>query len=327
MRTLRYPVIEMANRSASTELHFVDSADEIRESLQHFVAEANLHAELVRNLISHTTYWVYDPRAKSFGPSKFVGFRDMDFSRYEMERSRGEAGTPFDGHRTRTRIEQVLAIPYAPNARFSTALRAWVESIFPDPPYALAGVDTSKWLFASLPGKAKPQDWSDAEVKETVADYMQMLHAELAGEPYNKTAHRTALLKRLPNRNASAVEFKHENISAILHQMGLPYIDGYKPRGNYQGALKAAIEAQLLDNPKLAKAVQGDLDTPVGQPPDASAVRLEDIEVPPRKAPRRIRRERSGPRQASRIGRWRTPPTVTWASKGRNSYVSWKFAI
>jgi len=40
-------------------------------------------------------------------------------------------------------------------------------------------------------------DWSREEVAETVADYFAMLAAELSGVPYNKAAHRRALIKRL----------------------------------------------------------------------------------------------------------------------------------
>jgi len=43
-----------------------------------------------------------------------------------------------------------------------------------------------------------------------------MLAAELAGAPYNKAAHRRALLPRLQNRSEQSIEFKHANISAAL---------------------------------------------------------------------------------------------------------------
>lgn len=100
---------------------------------------------------------------------------------------------------------------------------------------------------------------------------------------YNRTDHRNALLKLLPNRNGPAVEFKHCNISAVLLRMGLPYIDGYKPRGNYQAALKVAVAAYLSQQPEMTKAVRGGLDQPVATPPDGSKFRLTDIEVAPPK--------------------------------------------
>ena len=38
-------------------------------------------------------------------------------------------------------------------------------------------------------------------------------------------------------RTDPSIEFKHSNISAVLVERGQPYIDGYKPRGNYQRML------------------------------------------------------------------------------------------
>ena len=75
--------------------------------------------------------------------------------------------------------------------------------------------------------------WSREEVDLIVADYFLMLRAELAGEPYSKAEHNRALQPLLDGRSKSSVEFKHQNISAVLVGMGLPYIDGYKPARNY----------------------------------------------------------------------------------------------
>ncbi len=84
-------------------------------------------------------------------------------------------------------------------------------------------------------------DWSISELREIVADYFAMLEEELAGREYNKTAHRNALLPKLNGRSKSAVEYKHQNSSAILLELGLPFIDGYKPAFHYQDLLKDVI--------------------------------------------------------------------------------------
>ena len=90
------------------------------------------------------------------------------------------------------------------------------------------------------------EDWSLAEVTATVTDYLAMLTAELAGQRYSKAEHRRALLARLnPVRTAAAVEFKHQNISATMVKLGLPYIRGYKPRSNYQTVLTREIQRRL----------------------------------------------------------------------------------
>ena len=43
-----------------------------------------------------------------------------------------------------------------------------------------------------------------------------------------------------------AVEFKHGNISAVLCEMALPYIQGYKPALNYQQLLAEVVTTRLI---------------------------------------------------------------------------------
>lgn len=93
-------------------------------------------------------------------------------------------------------------------------------------------------------------DWSEGELDLIVADYFRMLQAELAGENYSKAEHRGSLLA-LIKRSKGSVEFKHQNISAVLQDLSLPWITGYKPRSNYQGALLRTIERQLAAQPGL----------------------------------------------------------------------------
>jgi hypothetical protein len=94
---------------------------------------------------------------------------------------------------------------------------------------------------------ADRRDWSSEEVGLIVADYFAMLRAELAGEPYNKAEHNRALQPLLDGRSKSSIEFKHQNISAVLAENGQPYIAGYRPARNYQKAiLPLAIESSFL---------------------------------------------------------------------------------
>src|SRR5262249_3189654 len=91
-------------------------------------------------------------------------------------------------------------------------------------------------------------DWTDAEVALALADYFVMLKQELLGRPYSKKAHRDALRPLLAGRSDASVEYKHRNISAVLVGLGLPYIAGYKPAGNYQALLARAVENYLLQH-------------------------------------------------------------------------------
>lgn len=98
---------------------------------------------------------------------------------------------------------------------------------------------------------AAGEDWSPAEVRATVLDYMAMLRFELAGQVYNKSAHRRALLAKLEGRTATAVEFKHRNISAVLRDLGYFWIPGYKPAPNYQGHLAVEVESWVRAHPEI----------------------------------------------------------------------------
>lgn len=79
-----------------------------------------------------------------------------------------------------------------------------------------------------------PLPWTEEENKLIVSDYFSMLISELNGRKYNKTQHRNELLPLLNSRGPASVEYKHQNISAVLAEMGLPFINGYKPAYNFQ---------------------------------------------------------------------------------------------
>ena len=78
-------------------------------------------------------------------------------------------------------------------------------------------------------------------MEAAVQDYLDMLALDRSGKPYTKTEHNRVLRRRLRGRSHGSVEFKHQNISAVLAEMGLPYIDGYKPRGNVQALLRDVV--------------------------------------------------------------------------------------
>lgn len=113
---------------------------------------------------------------------------------------------------------------------------------------------------------ATGEDWSEKEVAATVADYMRMLTLELSGQSYNKTAHRQALLQTLDGRSKSSVEFKHQNISATLRDLGSPWIAGYKPLANYQRSLAAFVERWISDHPEFDQVSLAAVERPAVTP-------------------------------------------------------------
>jgi hypothetical protein len=95
-------------------------------------------------------------------------------------------------------------------------------------------------------GDKTGEHWSDQEIDLIVADYFAMLDMELRGERYVKS-HRNAALQKLTGRSKGSIEFKHQNISAVLRRLGEPWIIGYKPMQNFQGALLDGVE-RFLEN-------------------------------------------------------------------------------
>ena len=99
------------------------------------------------------------------------------------------------------------------------------------------------------------EDWTPLEVDATVAAYFEMLALEARQDPYNKSERNAVLRQLLRGRSKASVELKHQNISAVLHGMGLPFIAGYKPRGNSQLLLRKSVQQFILSRPDLVGQV------------------------------------------------------------------------
>jgi Domain of unknown function (DUF3883) len=116
------------------------------------------------------------------------------------------------------------------------------------------------------PSEGPRADWLRTEVEATVADYFAMLAKELSSVSYNKTAHRRHLATLLVGRSEQSIEFKHANISAVLIELGFPYISGYKPRSNYQRLLHDVVADRLASSRLLLDLAAADVDQPIAVP-------------------------------------------------------------
>jgi hypothetical protein len=129
--------------------------------------------------------------------------------------------------------------------------------------------------------------WRDDELDAIVADYFAMLAADLARRPYVKSRHSAALMAQI-GRTHRSVEFKHQNISAVLDELGLPWIPGYIPKRNYQSAIFDAIDRYLTLHPEALVSV------PAPQPESAmsSAIFVEppQLATTDKPLPERLRR-------------------------------------
>ncbi|BCH28845.1 hypothetical protein MesoLjLc_07750 [Mesorhizobium sp. L-8-10] len=91
-------------------------------------------------------------------------------------------------------------------------------------------------------------DWTDEQNDAIVADYFAMLADDLAERPYNKAEH-NRMLQAVIGRPRGSIEYKHQNISAVLKGLGEDWIPGYKPAFNFQISLVDAVVRWLDRHP------------------------------------------------------------------------------
>ena len=123
---------------------------------------------------------------------------------------------------------------------------------------------TLAWLTQQIAGRSASQrgdDWSQEEVRLVVEDYFDMLKLEMSHSPYVKAEHNRLLREKLRSRTKGSVERKYQNISSVLNDLGLPFIEGYKPLSNAQNLLREAVRQYLDENPTTVRGIITVLDT------------------------------------------------------------------
>lgn len=121
-------------------------------------------------------------------------------------------------------------------------------------------------------------DWTDSEIEVAVETYFDMLHMQLDGQEFVKRAVETAALRLLPGRTRGSLEFKLENISAVLDALELSWLGGFVPARNYQRRLEDAVLDFLAADETLVEQLR-QADEAV--PPTPTVPALEDPLVPP----------------------------------------------
>jgi Domain of unknown function (DUF3883) len=118
-----------------------------------------------------------------------------------------------------------------------------------------------------------------------------MLEAELRGERPVKADFNRSLQAILPARTRGSIEYKLQNVSAVLDEQRLPFIDGYKPAKNFQDDLRQAVTSWVGGNTAIAEELEAYGSAP---PPQLLAdIRLRDVLVD-RPAPGRARSAHDG---------------------------------
>lgn len=120
------------------------------------------------------------------------------------------------------------------------------------------------------------ESWNETEVDRVIDIYFLMLDLELSGVQYSKTEFRTSIMDEV-DRSKGSIEFKLQNVSAVLAEIGAIFIDGYKPARNYQQMLRSRVVERFDDASDLRQKML----TAVGSPVDGSVPELGALSAVP----------------------------------------------
>ena len=82
--------------------------------------------------------------------------------------------------------------------------------------------------------------WTDVENDVCVSAYLRLLEAELRDAHLVKTELNREV-QSATGRSKGAIEYKFQNVSAVLRDLNHPFVNGYKPAVNYQDSLTEAV--------------------------------------------------------------------------------------
>ncbi|WP_198670257.1 HNH endonuclease [Dyella sp. C9] len=89
-------------------------------------------------------------------------------------------------------------------------------------------------------------DWSDSELTIAVITYREMQDEIAAGHAPNKRSTYRKLAAST-GRSAKSIEYRMQNISAVLNDLGQPWIPGLKPAANVGSNVSDRIKSTLAD--------------------------------------------------------------------------------
>jgi 5-methylcytosine-specific restriction enzyme A len=134
---------------------------------------------------------------------------------------------------------------------------------------------------------AQSTDWGEAELEASVDAYLKMLKCETEGTKYVKSKINAELRDGpLSARTKGSVEFRMQNISAVMQELGLAWIKGYKPAANVGEQVKINIKKVILKRDEISqKASEPSADIDEYRRRSEALRKLEPT-APPRTKPR-----------------------------------------
>jgi hypothetical protein len=96
--------------------------------------------------------------------------------------------------------------------------------------------------------KMANEPWSDQENDLIVADYFAMLADDISRRAYSKAEHNRRMQEGIA-RSRKSIEFKLQNVSAVLKALGEEWNPGFRPAFHFQASLVDAVLRWFALNP------------------------------------------------------------------------------
>ena len=145
-------LIGLAGGWSSDVIDLVQGKRALRRNIKKFNIMAQSNPTLCRELIRQSSYFVFDPIEKLYGPSKFIAWTGITENLYLQGRKKGErlAKRRFCGNLTRTHIEKLLNKDFMPKMSENRYFVRWAEDVLGKD--ILKNISPNKWNFLGLDG-------------------------------------------------------------------------------------------------------------------------------------------------------------------------------
>jgi len=101
------------------------------------------------------------------------------------------------------------------------------------------------------------RNWSQAEINAAVRQYLCMRELEDRHEAFSKAdINRLLRTAELRHRSRGSVEYRMCNISAVMENLGLQVVQGYKPRVNVGSGVESMIRTAIAARREIQDQVQ-----------------------------------------------------------------------
>jgi hypothetical protein len=127
-------------------------------------------------------------------------------------------------------------------------------------------------------GAVTGEPWNRAEIDVLVEAYMAMRRAEFLGQRPIKAHVVRDLRQLLPARSERSIDYKLQNVSAVLDENNEIWISGYKPAAHYQRELATATLEALGRGHRMREVAEEYASSPVVAP-SRTHLATGDVEV------------------------------------------------